>query len=66
VAPFFSSERDFSVSGEDGDFDLLETLESLTNSEGTESAQDATERAQILRAIEVQIQALRIVNGKPF
>jgi RNA polymerase sigma-70 factor (ECF subfamily) len=32
-------------------------LESLFNSEGTESAQDATERAQILRAIEVQIQA---------
>ncbi|MBG6114145.1 RNA polymerase sigma-70 factor (ECF subfamily) [Polaromonas sp. CG_9.2] len=54
----FSNLSEFSVSGEDGDFDLLETLESLTNSEGTESAQDATERAQILRAIEVQIQAL--------
>ena len=54
----FSNMSDFSVSGDDGDFDLLETLESLTNSEGTESAQDATERAQILHAIEVQIQAL--------
>ena len=54
----FSNMSDFSVSAEDGDYDLLETLESLTNSEGTESAQDATERAQILRAIEVQVQAL--------
>lgn len=54
----FSNMSDFSVSGDDGDFDLLETLESLTNSEGTESAQDATERAQILHAIEVQIQTL--------
>ena len=46
------------VPGDDGDFDLLETLESQTNSEGTESAQDATERAQILHAIEAQIQEL--------
>ena len=54
----FSNMSDFESAGDDGDFDLLETLESLTNSEGTESAQDATERAQILREIELQIKAL--------
>jgi len=54
----FSNMNDFESSGEDGDFDLLQTLESLTASEGTESAQDATERAQIMREIELQIQQL--------
>ena len=54
----FSNMSDFAVSSEDGDFDLLETLESLNCSEGTESAQDATERAQTLYAIELEIQEL--------
>ncbi len=54
----FSNMSDFTSPGEDGDFDLLETLETLTNSEGTESAQDATERAQILREIEIVIKEL--------
>ena len=54
----FSNMSEFASAGDDGDFDLLETLESLTSSEGTESAQDATERAQILHQIEVQIQEL--------
>jgi RNA polymerase sigma-70 factor (ECF subfamily) len=54
----FSNMSDFESPGEDGDFDLLETLETLTNSEGTESAQDATERAQILREIELQVKEL--------
>ncbi len=54
----FSNMSDFESAGEDGDFDILETLESLSDSEGTESAQDATERAQILRAIEVEVQQL--------
>ncbi len=54
----FSNMSDFESSGEEGDFDLLETLESLTNSEGTESAQDATERAQILHEIELQVKEL--------
>lgn len=54
----FSNMSDFASSGEDGDFDLLETLESLSNSEGTESAQDATERAEILHVIELQIKEL--------
>lgn len=54
----FSNMSDFESPGEDGDFDLLETLETLTNSEGTESAQDATERAQILHEIELQVKEL--------
>lgn len=54
----FTNINDFDTSGEDGDFDFLGTLESLVNSEGTESAQDATERAQIMHEIELQIEAL--------
>jgi RNA polymerase sigma-70 factor (ECF subfamily) len=54
----FSNMSEFASATEDGDFDLLETLESLTNSEGTESAQDATERSQLLLEIEQQVQKL--------
>lgn len=54
----FSNMGDFASPGEDEDFDILETLETLTHSEGTESAQDATERAQILREVELEIAAL--------
>lgn len=54
----FSNMSDFASPGEDGDFDLLETLETLTNSDGTESAQDATERSQIFREIELEIKEL--------
>ena len=54
----FSNMSDFESAGEDGDFDILETLESLNDSEGTESAQDATERAQTLREIEVEVKQL--------
>lgn len=54
----FSNMSEFSFSSDGGDFDLLETLESLTSSEGTESAQDSTERAQILHAIELAVKEL--------
>ena len=54
----FSNMSDFESAGEDGDFDILETLEAQTGSEGTESAQDATERAQILREIETEVKQL--------
>lgn len=54
----FSNMSDFESLGGDGDFDILETLELQTDSEGTESAQDATERAQILREIEVEVKLL--------
>ena len=51
----FSNMSDFEVAGEDGDFDILETLHS---GESSESAEDSTRRAQILRDIEIEIQAL--------
>ncbi len=54
----FSNMSDFESAGGDGDFDILETLEALNDSEGTESAQDATERAQILHEIEIEVQLL--------
>jgi RNA polymerase sigma-70 factor (ECF subfamily) len=49
---------DFESPADDGDFDLLETYASLEDSEGTESAEDATQRAQILRQIEAEVQEL--------
>ncbi len=54
----FSNMSDFAVAGEDGEFDLLETLEALNPSEGTESAQTSTERAQTLREIDTEVQQL--------
>jgi RNA polymerase sigma-70 factor, ECF subfamily len=54
----FSNMSDFALAGEDGEFDLLETLESLDHSEGTESAQTSTERAQTLREIDAEVQQL--------
>ena len=51
----FSNMSDFEGSGEDGDFDILETLMSA---EGAESAEDSTNRTQILHEIELEIQAL--------
>lgn len=54
----FANMSEFASSAEDGDFDLLETLESLTDSEGTESSQDAAERAQTLLQIEQEVQKL--------
>lgn len=54
----FSSMGDFESPADDGDFDLLETYASLEDSEGTESAEDATQRAQILRQIEAEVQEL--------
>jgi RNA polymerase sigma-70 factor (ECF subfamily) len=46
---------DFESAGEDGDFDILETLEALNGSTATESAAESVSRAQILLAIEAQI-----------
>jgi len=54
----FSNMSDFESPGEDGEFDLLETLNVQSSSEQTESAQSATERAQVFREIEVEIQEL--------
>jgi len=54
----FSNMNEFESAGEEADFDLLETLESLVDSEGTESAQDAAERTQTMQQIELQIKEL--------
>jgi RNA polymerase sigma-70 factor (ECF subfamily) len=54
----FSNLSDFESASEDGDFDLLETYEVEDGSQQSESAEDATRRAQILREIEAEIQAL--------
>jgi RNA polymerase sigma-70 factor (ECF subfamily) len=46
---------DFEGSGEDGDFDLLEMLETVEGSLGSESAADTVGREQILLAIEREV-----------
>jgi RNA polymerase sigma-70 factor, ECF subfamily len=54
----FSNMSDFDSGGEDGDFDILETLQDLDESQSTESAQKSMERAQILREIDSEVQQL--------
>jgi RNA polymerase sigma-70 factor (ECF subfamily) len=54
----FSNMSDFESASDDGDFNLLETLEEVDSSEKTESAEDSTSRAQILHEIELEIQEL--------
>lgn len=54
----FSNMSDFDSGNEDGDFDLLETLDASGGSDQVESAENTTERAQILREIELEIQEL--------
>lgn len=54
----FSNLSDFESAGEDGDFDLLETLEAVDGSERSESAENTLSRAQILHEIELEVQAL--------
>ena len=54
----FSNLSDFESASVDGDFDLLETYTALEGSQQAESAEDVTRRAQILREIETEIQAL--------
>jgi len=54
----FSNMGDFEVTGEDGEFDLLETLNVPSQSDQTESAESATQRSQTLREIETEIEKL--------
>ncbi len=49
---------EFDRPGEDGDFDLLETLRSLGSTEETESAADSVSRAQVLQAIDAEVARL--------
>ena len=54
----FSNMSDFESSTDDAGFDLMENLNLQDYAESTESAQTSTERAQTLRAIELEIQEL--------
>lgn len=54
----FSNVSDFESADDGGDFDILETLEVENDSQGTESAEDATSRAQVLREIETELERL--------
>ena len=49
---------DFEGSDDDGDFDLLESLQVMEDTFGTESAADAVARAQMLRLIESAVAEL--------
>jgi RNA polymerase sigma-70 factor (ECF subfamily) len=49
---------EFEGSGDDGEFDLLETLHALEDTMGTESAADAVSRAQILQHIDAEVAEL--------
>lgn len=62
----FSNLNDFESPTDEGDFDLLETLESLVDTEKTESAQDTTERAQIMKEIEIEISGLPLRQREAF
>ena len=53
-----SNLSDFESASEDGDFDLLESLEAVDGAMGAESAADGVSRAQILQVIEIEIAAL--------
>lgn len=54
----FSNLSDFESDGEDGEFDLLGTLDVQEHSAQTESPETTTQRAQTLHAIESEIQEL--------
>jgi RNA polymerase sigma-70 factor (ECF subfamily) len=54
----FSNLSDFEPVDDNGDFDLLEHFQLSADSQESESAEDTTRRAQILREIEEQIAAL--------
>jgi RNA polymerase sigma-70 factor (ECF subfamily) len=54
----FSNLGDFEGSEEDGDFNLLENLDSSDATVQVESAETSTQRAQTLREIELEIQEL--------
>jgi RNA polymerase sigma-70 factor (ECF subfamily) len=49
---------DFESAGNDGDFDILETLEALGSSLESESAADSVSRAQILQLIDDEVARL--------
>ncbi len=54
----FSNLSDFDSGGEDGEFDVLESLHASSNPEQNESAESNVSRAQTLHEIELEIQQL--------
>ena len=62
----FSNMSDFDVTTEDGEFNLLDTLEIDDDTQRTESAEDSTRRAQILQLIEKEIQELPLRQREAF
>lgn len=62
----FSNMSDFDSSADDGDFDLLETLNVQSHSDQTESAESSTQRAQTLLSIETEIQLLPVRQREAF
>lgn len=54
----FQNLSDFESSDSEGDFDLLETLQTLDGSLGAESAADSVSRQQTLHLIETEVAAL--------
>lgn len=62
----FSNLSDFEAGDEEGEFDLLETLVSQNGSSAGESAQSVTERVQIFREIEYEIQQLPLRQREAF
>jgi RNA polymerase sigma-70 factor (ECF subfamily) len=62
----FSNMSDFDSSADDGDFDLLETLNVQSHSDQAESAESSTQRAQTLLGIETEIQLLPVRQREAF
>lgn len=62
----FSNIGDFDTQGDEGEFDLLEVLSDGAPTPQTESAEDATQRAQTLREIESEIQRLPMRQREAF
>lgn len=62
----FSNIGDFDVRGDEGEFDLLEVLSDHASTPQTESAEEATQRAQTLREIETEIQRLPLRQREAF
>jgi RNA polymerase sigma-70 factor (ECF subfamily) len=54
----FSNMSDFESSGDDDDFNLLETLDASSGNDLGESAESITDRAQTLLSIELEVQQL--------
>jgi RNA polymerase sigma-70 factor (ECF subfamily) len=57
---------EYESAGDDGDFDLLETLASQNESSATESAADSVSRAQILLMIDGEVAKLRTRQREAF